>query len=177
MWQPQQRKKQESARPSTTASTTYMTRKATSSSAADADPARRLRDGSAGIRFHRSDRDSDDASLRYDDGPAATPPSPSVAGRAFHRRLRGRYSRVTSRRSHPRRVVVPIAAPGFAAAGDMRAVSHVAATAAAAASAMGIPAASCGWEVGSWRSFLVGLRRGGVIYGEAPGPVRFYSAA
>lgn len=151
MWQPQQRKKQESARPSTTASTTYMTRKVTSSSAADAEPARRLRDGSAGIRFHRNDRDSDDASLRYDDGPAAPPPptasaAPGAPARVFHRRLRGRYSRGTSRRSHPRLVapvVGPIAAPAFAETGDMGAVSDVVVVVAttAAVSAMAISAA------------------------------------
>ena len=155
MWQPQQRKKQESARPSTTASTTYMTRKATSSSAADAEPARRLRDGSAGMRFHRNDRDSDDASLRYDDGPAAPPPfaasaaPPGLAPRVFHRRLRGRYSLGTSRRSHPRRV----AAPAFAEAGDMGAVSDVVVATTAAVSAMAIlesrePDESFGWVLG-----------------------------
>jgi hypothetical protein len=64
-----QRKKQESARPSTTASTTYMTRNATASTTTAAEPLRRVREGRPGSRcFHLRERESDEARL---DAPAA----------------------------------------------------------------------------------------------------------
>jgi hypothetical protein len=81
IWQPQQQKKQESVSPSTTASTTYMTRNATVSSSAVAQPPRTERPDDT--RFHRS--------------PAA---SLDGAPLSFHRRPSA-YSRGTRRRSHP----------------------------------------------------------------------------
>jgi hypothetical protein len=58
-----------------------MTRNATASTTADAEPLRRLREESPGRRFHRSERDSDDASLD-------APPADGAA--SLQRRLRGR---------------------------------------------------------------------------------------
>ena len=103
-----------------------MTRNATASTTADAEPLRRLRDESPGRRFHRSERDSDDASLD-------APPADGAA--SLQRRLRGRYSRGMSFFSHPPRGRAGPAAAS--AAGEMGAVSGTEtalATAAASAS-------------------------------------------
>ena len=101
-----------------------MTRNATASTTADAEPLRRLREESPGRRFHRSERDSDDASLD-------APPADGAA--SLQRRLRGRYSRGMSFFSHPPR---GRAGPAEAsAAGDMGAVSETETALAAAAAA------------------------------------------
>jgi hypothetical protein len=144
-WQPQQRKKQERPRPSTTASTTYMTRNVTASTTAEAEPLFRLREESPGSRFHRSERDSDDASL---DG-ARTPGEAAVPrSLLFQRPVLGRWdSRGTSRRSHRPRDRAPAAG---LASGDMGAVSEISRAAATATTASSMAIDDC---------FAVALRK------------------